>query len=53
MIGDFVALLSGTYQLFTHDFTLYGFTFSFWQVFLFSAVSGIIGKILAEVFFGD
>ena len=52
-MGDLTALLTDTYQLFTHDFTLYGFTFSFWQVFLFSAVSGIVGKILAEVVFGD
>lgn len=32
---------------------LYGFTFSLWEVFLFSAVVGIVGRILGEIFFGD
>ena len=50
---DFAALLSVTYQIFALEFTLYGFTFSLWQVFAFSAVAGIVGRILAEVFFGD
>lgn len=50
---DFAALMSVTYRIFALEFTLYGFTFSLWQVFVFSAVAGIVGKILAEVFFGD
>lgn len=35
---DFAALLSVTYRIFALEFTLYGFTFSLWQVFAFSAV---------------
>ena len=35
MISDFGALLSFTLQAFSMEFTIYGFTFSFWQVFLF------------------
>ena len=50
---DFAALLSVTYRIFALEFTLCGFTFSLWQVFAFSAVAGIAGKLLAEVFFGD
>lgn len=53
MISDFGALISSTMRVFTMEFTIYGFTFSFWQVFLFSAVSAILGRILWEVFFGD
>jgi len=49
----FAALLSWTLKFFQLPFTLYGFTFSLWQVFVFSAVVSIIGGILAEVFFGD
>ncbi len=49
----FAALLSWTLKFFQLPFTLYGFTFSLWQVFVFSAVACIIGRILAEVFFGD
>ncbi len=47
------ALLSWTFQLFSLPLNLFGFSFSFWEVFAFSAVSCIIGRILAEVFFGD
>ena len=53
MISDFAALLSFTLQAFSMEFNIYGFTFSFWQVFLFSSVSAIVGRILWEVLFGD
>lgn len=50
---DFAALMSWTMRIFDLPITLYGFTFSLWQVFAFSAVTVIVGKFLAEVFFGD
>lgn len=50
---DFAALMTATYRIFALEFTLYGFTFSLWQVFAFGAVTVIIGKFLAEVFLGD
>ena len=50
---DFAALLSSTLRIFSLEFTLYGFTFSLWEVFLFGATVSIIGRILYEVFFGD
>lgn len=53
MIGDFAALLSWTFKIFDLPITLYGFTFSFWQVFAFGAVSCIVGRFLAEVFLDD
>lgn len=53
MISDLGTLLSWTFQVFSLEFTLYGFTFSLWQVFAFSTVAYIVGRFLAEVFFGD
>lgn len=53
MISDFAALLSYTFQAFSYEFTIYGFTFSLWEVFAFSTVTAIVGRLLWEVFFGD
>ncbi len=50
---DIASLISGTLRLFSLEFTLYGFTFSLWEVFLFSATVSIIARILYEIFFGD
>lgn len=50
MIDDVGSLFSAVMQLFTLDFTLYGYTFSWWQVFAFSVVVGILVKIFWEVF---
>lgn len=47
----FGTLLSLVMDLFQMEFTLYGFTFSFWQVFVFDIVVGIIAWIIMEVFF--
>lgn len=52
-MNDLAALISNTLRVFSLEFTLYGFTFSLWEVFLFSAVVGIIARILGEIFFGD
>ena len=52
-MNDLAALFTKTVELFSLEFTLYGFTFSLWEVFLFSAVVGIAGRILGAIFFGD
>lgn len=52
-MGDIASLLQYTLRAFLVEFTLYGFSFSLWQVFCFATVVTIIGKILGEVFFGD
>lgn len=52
-MGDFGALMSYTFQAFAYEFTLLGFTFSLWEVFVFSTVVVIVGRLLCEVFFGD
>ena len=52
-MNDLAALFAKTVKLFSLEFILYGFTFSLWEVFLFSAVVGIVARILGEIFFGD
>lgn len=50
IVGSLFSRVLGLFQI---EFSLLGFTFSFWQVFLWTAVAGIIARILGEVFFGD
>lgn len=47
------ALFTYVIRLFQIDFTLYGYTFSLWEVFVFSVVASIICRLLWEVFLGD
>ena len=49
----FGATISAALQIFSLPLDLFGFNFSLWHVFLFGAVSCIIGRFLAEVFLGD
>ena len=53
MISDLGALFSWVLELFTYEFTIYGFTFSMWQVYLFDIVAGIVVWFLMEVFLDD
>lgn len=46
-------MLSSAFEIFCLPLNLFGYSFSFWQVFAFSAVAGIVGRFLAEVFLGD
>lgn len=48
----FGAVITAVVGLFQKPLTLYGFTFSFWEVFLFTAVVGIIAFILGGIFGG-
>ncbi len=50
MLSDFGAFISATVKLFSMEFTIYGFTFSFWEVFLFGIAAGIVAWILAKLF---
>ena len=50
---DFSAALSAALALFKMEFTLWGFTFSFWEVFCFVVIASIIAWIIGEVFLGD
>ena len=53
MVSDLGALFSWILELFMYEFTLYGVTFSMFQVFVFSTVAGIIGWFLGRLFFDD
>lgn len=52
-MADIATLFSYIIQLFQLEFTLYGFTFSLWEVFVFSLIAGLIAWLLGEVFLGD
>ena len=47
------SLFSYVIQLFQIEFTLYGHTFSLWQVFVFTIVASLVCRILWEVFMGE
>ena len=47
------AMITSTVDLFKLEFTLFGFTLSFWQVFLFSCVAGIVAWILWRIFIDE
>ena len=53
MISDFGQLIEKVVELFSIEFTIYGFTFSLWQVFLFTIVADIVIWVISEVFLGD
>lgn len=53
MPSDLGALLSWILELFQYEFTIYGVTFSMFDVFAFSIVAGIIGWFLGRLFFDD
>ena len=50
---DIATLFSVVIQLFQIEFTLYGHTFSLWQVFVFGVVASLVCWLLSEVFLGD
>lgn len=51
MISDIGLVFEKVVELFSVEFTIYGFTFSMWQVFLFTIVADIVIWVLVEVFF--
>lgn len=50
MLGS---LFTHVLDLFQLEFDLFGFSFSMWQVFIWSTIATIIARIIGEVFFGD
>ena len=51
MISDFGLIIEKVVEAFSIPFTIYGFTFSLWQVFLFDIAATIVIWVLVEVFF--
>lgn len=53
MASDIGAVFNFIMRLFTYEFTIYGVTFSMFQVFIFSAVASILGWFIGRLFFDD
>lgn len=53
MVSDLGALFSWIMELLNYKFTIYGITFSMFQVFAFSTVAGILGWFIGRLFFDD
>lgn len=51
MLSDIGLVFEKVVEVFSIEFTIYGFTFSLWQVFLFDFAAGIVIWIIVEVFF--
>ena len=52
-MDTFALLMEKTMDVFKTELTLWGFTFSYWQVFAFAVVAGIVAWVLGEIFLGD
>lgn len=52
-MGDLKYIFGPLLELMKHEFTVYGFTLSFWQIFLFSIIIGFVGSALYKLFGGD
>lgn len=52
MIDDFGTMISAVMALLQTEVTLYGVSFSWWNVFCFSVVVGIVGLFLGGAFGG-
>ncbi len=53
MITDVGSMLAAAMRVFQTPLTIYGFTFSFWEVFCFSIVASIVIWLIVEVILGD
>lgn len=53
MVEDFGRMISAVMDLLQVEVTLYGVTFTWFQVFAFTAVVGIVCYLLGGVFGGD
>lgn len=53
MVQAFQSLFTFTLQIFQMEFTLYGYTLSFWKIFLWSFVAGIVLWFIGGLFCHD
>lgn len=47
-MDNFSAVLSGAYELLNIDMTLFGFTFSYWDVLIWSLIVIIVGSLIVR-----
>lgn len=52
MVEDFGVFVGAVLKVLQVEFTLYGFTFSFWQVFLWVAVVSAVALVLGVIYHG-
>lgn len=50
---DIGRMFAAVLAVFKYEFTLYGFTFSFWEVFAFTMVSAIVVWVIRSIVLGD
>ena len=48
---SFLTYFSGILDLFKMSFTVYGFTFSFWDIFLFTTAASIVLRFIGRVMY--
>lgn len=53
MITDIGAMFTAFLRVMQIPLTIYGFTFSMWEVFLFTAIASCLLWVLMEVIWGD
>ena len=51
-MNDFQLILSSTWQLMSTEFTIYGFTISYAEVYLFSIISGLTAYAIFKILWG-
>lgn len=51
-LNDFTSIMSAVLNLYKLDLTIYGYTFSLWQVFIFSMLIGIVVNFIGDLIFG-
>lgn len=51
MLSDVGLVFEKLVELFSIEFTIFGFTFSMWQVYLFDFAAAIVIWVIVEVFF--
>lgn len=52
-MDDFKFLLEVTLDILKTEFTLWGFTFSFWEVFVFAVIASVVCWIISYLLLGD
>ena len=53
MLSDVGAVLETFFDVFSTDFTVYGYTFSWWNIFAFSVVASIVSYFIFRVIFDE
>ncbi len=48
---NFLFVLGKVYELFNHPMTIYGFTFSLWDMLMFGLVVGVVIKFVGYMFY--